>query len=110
VLHGVENQWEAPFFYSDEHSVFFVQGDELVWNDSWFEFFYEVGHVVGFELKEIPYLYEEPVIPDLRDPVINPWVEVVNQHYTTLIADNTQFDFEGVAFNAGGVAGGMGGH
>ena len=109
VMHPVENQWEAPFFYSDEHSVFFVQGDELVWNDSWFDVFYDPGPVVHIAVKDIPVLYEQPVIPDKGDPVINPWVEVVNPNFNTIITDNTQFEFEGTAFNARGRVGVKGG-
>src|SRR6266536_1747067 len=44
VMHPTENQWEAPLFYSDERSIFFIAPDERVdlvadyewyyWNDT----------------------------------------------------------------------------
>jgi hypothetical protein len=102
ILAPVENQWEAPFIYSDEHSVFIVQGDELVWDKGWFDHFYDPGPIAQTEIKDIPQLYEEPVILDKGDPVIHPWVEVVDPNYTTIIKDNTAFDFEGTMFNATG--------
>ena len=102
VMHAVENQWEAPFFYSDEHSVFFVQGDELIWDDSWFDVFYDVGPAVHLELPDLPLLYEEPVIPDLGDPVINPFVDVVNPNFSQVIKGSAPFVFEGVTFDPKG--------
>jgi hypothetical protein len=102
VLHPTENQWEAPLFYSDEHSVFTLQGDESVWNRSWFDIYYDLGPITAIELQEIPRLYEQPVIEEKGDPVINPWVEVVNPHFTTIIKDARNFEFGGVEFNAGG--------
>jgi hypothetical protein len=67
LMHPVQNQWEAPFVYSDEHSLFSVHPDERIqyvpdydgfyWNDSW-------ATMVPPELLEIPPLEEEPVVID----------------------------------------------
>ena len=85
-----------------EHSVFTLQGDESVWNRSWFDIYYDLGPITAIELHEIPRLYEQPVIEEKGDPVINPWVEVVNPHFTTIIKDARNFEFGGVEFNAAG--------
>jgi hypothetical protein len=105
VMHGVENQWEAPFFYSDEHSIFVVQGDEVVWNESWFDVFYDVGPAIHFKVDEVPKYYEKPVIGKPGDPVINPWEAVVNPNFTQVIKGSDTFVYEGVAFDAKGRAG-----
>lgn len=105
VMHPVENQWEAPFFYTDEHSVFFVSADELVRSiairePGYYLDFVDVG--VRDRIKKIPKIYEKPVIPKPGDPVIKPWVDVINTDYKTIITDNSTFEFGGVTFDARG--------
>jgi hypothetical protein len=116
LMHPVENQWEAPLFYNDEHGIFVAQGAERVWDESWLEVLYDPGPVVLLDPDDIPPLYEQPEIPDKGDPVIDPWVDVVNPNFTTIIKDNTTFAFDGASFDAKGRigaelgAGGIGGH
>ncbi len=102
LLHPVENQWEAPFFYSDEHSVFSVQGHERLWSRPWFDVFYDPGPATPIHVGDIPPLYEEPALPGKGDPVIDPWVEVVNPNFTTIVRDAKTFVFDGAEFNAQG--------
>ncbi|MEY2512820.1 MAG: hypothetical protein QOJ89_178, partial [bacterium] len=102
LLHPVENQWEAPLLYSDEHAVFLLQGDEVVWSRAWLDTFYDVGQAIKVKLEDLPPLYEKPLKPDLGDPVIDPWVDVVNPNFTTIIKDNAPFAFAGATFNARG--------
>ncbi len=64
AMHPTENQWEAPFFYADEHSTFYVRPDERV-----FDFGRIVDYVpIPFDpiVVEIPPLYEQVVIPNPR--------------------------------------------
>jgi len=112
LMHPVENQWEAPLFYSDEHSIFFVNPDEHVdlvahydgyfWNDV-------PSVVVPPDRLKIPPMYEEPVIPDPIGPVAHPLVDLINPQYQRAIGDNSQFAFGGAAFDAQGLVskGGM---
>jgi hypothetical protein len=106
VMHPVENQWEAPFFYTDEHSVFFVSGEELLGSilvlDGYYDDFFEP--IDKDRLREIPKLTEKPVIPKPGDPgpVIVPFENVINPNYRAVIANNSTFEFAGASFDARG--------
>ena len=102
LMHPIDNQWDAPFFYSDEHSLFFVEAREVIWDRSWLDIFYDTGPSIAFDIDEIPPVYEKPVIPNRGDPVINPWEKVVNQNFETIITDNDPFTFDGKTFDANG--------
>jgi hypothetical protein len=107
LMHPVENQWEAPLFYSDEHSVFFISPDEHVdlvrhydgyfWNDL-------IVATVPPDRLKIPPMYEEPVIPDPIGPIAHPLVDLINPQYEHAIGDNSQFAFGGTSFDAQGIA------
>lgn len=109
LMHPIDNQWNAPFFYSDEHSVFSVEAREVIWDDSWLDIFYDNGPSVVFTIDDIPPVYEKPVIPHRGDPVINPWESSVNPNFKTIIKDNVGFSFDGAVFDAGGLRAGIGG-
>jgi hypothetical protein len=107
LMQRVENQWEAPLFYNDERSIFFISPDEHVdmvnkyngyfWND--------LGVLtIPPERVKITPLYEQPVIPDPIGPVINPLVDLIHPRYERAISDNTQFAFGGTMFDAQGIA------
>jgi len=103
VMHPVANQWEAPFFYADEHSTFFVTPDERV------ETFISARPYVPMPdpvatLPKIPDLREKPAIVNPLDPVWNPpWADFVKPNIDNVISDNVTFEFDGVAFGALGV-------
>jgi hypothetical protein len=107
LMHPVENQWEAPVFYNDEHSIFFAKPDEhvqLVWNYTgyfWNDIAAQMTPPVSIR---IPPLYERPVIPDPIGPISNPLVDLVHPNYDRAISDNNQFVFGGAAFDARGIA------
>jgi hypothetical protein len=106
LMHPVQNQWEAPLFYADENSTFFISGDERVelvlhydgyfWNDIVTEF-------PRPDKVKIPPLYEQPVIRDPLGPVEHPLETVINRNYERVISDNTPFAYGDVAFDARGV-------
>jgi hypothetical protein len=115
LMHPVQNQWEAPFVYSDEHSLFSVHPDERIqyvpdydgfyWNDSW-------ATMVPPELLEIPPLEEEPVVIDPVGPIINPVDVLVNPvldqvmvkpALERVIRSEGHFVYQGVAFGAHGI-------
>jgi hypothetical protein len=104
IMHPVANQWQAPLFYSDEHSVFFIGADERVnlgfggfyWNES-------DAVLVSPERIEIPELYEKPAIEDPVGPVINPLENLINPYYEQVINNNSVFVYRGTAFDANGV-------
>jgi hypothetical protein len=104
VMHPIENQWEAPFFYADEHSTFFVRPDERV-----FDFSQIVDYVplpLDPIIVDIPPLFEQVVIPDPLDPIWNPpWTNLVNPNISNVIGANVSFELDGVQFNALGLMG-----
>lgn len=107
LMHPVENQWEAPFVYSDEHSLFSVHPDEHIqsvpnydgffWNDS-------LVSRIPPELLHVPRLEERPVVPDPLGPVTNPLDILVNPAIERVIRDNSVFFYQGTTFDANGIA------
>jgi hypothetical protein len=94
------NPWELPLFYSDERSVFFVQGDEQQYREST-RHYYVDDFLLDAGVLALPHLYEEPVkpkIPKPGDPVIDP-------QWALQIPGNTVFVFGGTTFDAGGAVG-----
>jgi hypothetical protein len=106
IMHPVANQWEAPLFYSDEHSVFFISPDERIKSLHFYDGYYlndaESVHV-PVEKIDIPPLYEQPVITDPRGPIVNPLENFINQNYEQTISNNNEFVYRGTAFDANGV-------
>jgi hypothetical protein len=106
LMHPVENQWEAPLFYSDERSVLFLSPDERVqtvphysgyfWNDV-------AAYALPPDEMKIAPIYEQPVIKDPIGPVVNQLQNLVNPNYERVINDNHAFVFGGVSFDARGV-------
>ncbi|MEA2964892.1 MAG: hypothetical protein QOI46_4990, partial [Alphaproteobacteria bacterium] len=107
VMHPVENQWEAPVFYNDEHSIFFVRPDErvdMVWKHNGY-FWNDIPAQVTPPINiKIPPLYERPVIPDPIGPISNPLADLIHPNYDRAISDNNQFVFGGAAIDARGIA------
>jgi hypothetical protein len=98
IVNPAENPWELPLFYSDEHSVFVVEGDESV--SAELPHYYVEDFVLHFDgvVPKIPELQEEPVrpvIPRPGDPLINP-------NYKFVIPDNDEFEYAGTTFDARG--------
>jgi hypothetical protein len=111
----VENQYEAPISYADEHSTFFIAPDENVFTPIWgFDFYYPIKEAPV--LIDIPILIEKPVkdwIPEeilhFDDKMIagNPWeknaeLNTINLNYTKVLATTQPFTFGNVAFDANG--------
>lgn len=109
ILQPAENQWEAPWFYSDEHGTFFVAPDEFVREFVDVDEFFWPLKPFKPDIGKYTELYEQPVIPNPLDPVWNPnpLVEVVNPNFRVVLPVNSSFDFEGVAFDARGIATGV---
>ena len=107
LMQRVENQWEAPLFYNDERSIFFISPDEHVDMVSKYDGYYwnDLGVLtIPPDRFKITPLYEQPVIPDRIGPVINPLVDLIHPRYERAISDNTQFAFGGTLFDAQGIA------
>ena len=120
LLQLVENQWEAPFFYSDEHSTFFVTPDERVrMVDEYDGYFAEIFTEVADRVV-IPPLYEVPV-PDPISPAILPEGPIfdavgpvvvrpgeglaggINRKAQTVLPDSSEFNYGGAAIGAHGI-------
>jgi len=104
LMHPIENQWEAPFFYADEHSTFFVKPDERVFD------FVQIVDYVPVPLDpiavEVPPLVEQVVTLDPRDPIWDPgWTKLVNPNLKNVIGENVSFELDGEHFNALGLMG-----
>ncbi len=102
VMHPIENQWEAPFFYADEHSTFLVKPDERIVNWSMI-----IDYVpIPFEpvVVEVPPLYEQVVVIGPPDPIWDPgWTKLVNPNLKNVIGENVSFELDGVRFDALGL-------
>lgn len=116
TYHPVENQFEAPLAYADEHSTFFLQAYEKVSRSIRdFEGYYPLGEL-PVKYEDIPVLVERPVagwppedlvnIPD--DVVINnPWRwgdkgAQLNVNYQKVLPTDDIFTFGDTQFDAGG--------
>jgi hypothetical protein len=104
VMHPIENQWEAPFFYADEHSTFHVRPDERV-----FDFSLVVDYVpipLDPIVVDIPPLVRQVVVENPRDPIWDPaWSKLVNPNLMNVIGENVSFKLDGVRFDALGLMG-----
>jgi len=111
----VENQFEAPISYADEHSTFFVKPDENVFASIWgFNDYYPIKETPV--LIDIPILVEKPIKNWIPEEIINidntviagnPWEKNtsqinVNLNYTKLLATEQTFAFGDTTFGAGG--------
>jgi hypothetical protein len=102
VMHRVENQWEAPFFYADEHSTFYVQGDETHHTVR------DVDDYIPIAVAATPIhlddLYEEVIVERPLDPIWDPpWKRLVNPRITTVLAADVSFELDGQRFDALGL-------
>jgi hypothetical protein len=103
MMSPIANQWQAPFFYADEHSVFLVRGHEVLWHESTMKHYYQLDSP-KYALDDIPSLLEQPAYLEHVEPGIQPSVALVNKNFTTIIGDDRQFQFAGATFDAGGRA------
>src|SRR6185436_20849356 len=121
LLQKVGNQWEAPFFYYDEHSTFFVTPDERIRMVREYDgYFVEIPPKLP-DVVVIPPLYEVPVlVPDPIGPVTHPegpfLVRVspvvrpgeglaggINRKAQTVLPNSSQFNYGGAAIGAHGI-------
>jgi hypothetical protein len=117
LRHITENQWQAPFVYHDERSVFVAQPEEINIPPLWiYQGFYDIGIYEKPDYKvKIPPMVEKPVIvkppkrgiPDPAGPVVNPepWQQVVtnfNDNYKTVLPTAGSFNFDQGNFRPGG--------
>jgi len=102
VMHPVENQWEAPYLYADEHSTFVVQPDERF--VSYWDHIDYVPILFDPVVVDVPPLREQVTIPDPRDPIWNPpWADLVNPNLKAVVGNTDVFDFGGATFGALGL-------
>src|SRR5690606_25439365 len=90
----VENQFEAPLSYADEHSTFFVKPDEETFIPLRIYDFY-------YPIYEAPVLYED--IPVLVDKPIKGWPppeEIVNFGEEVMLTDTWNWSKEAIRINA----------
>jgi hypothetical protein len=104
LMHPVENQWEAPFVYADEHSTFLATPDERVFN------FSIVVDYVPIPLDpvkiDIPALLEQVKVVNPRDPIWDPpWTRLVDTNFKNVIGEDMSFELDGVQFGALGLKG-----
>ena len=121
LRHIIENQWEAPVFYDDEHSTFFIKPDEELTIPLWrYDGYYDLGIYEKFTPElEIPPLVEKPVpkwpptrgtIFEKEDMVSNPWetndsIVNKNNNYKNVMISTKHFVSGDVKFGVGGKIG-----
>jgi hypothetical protein len=106
VMHPVENQWEAPFFFADEHATFHVQPDERHTSFIDIDWYVPLTPMEPEVVFNIPPLYEEVVVPNPRDPIWNPqWRELVSPTITKVLGHGKAFDLDGTTFGIQGLVG-----
>ncbi|WP_028978199.1 neuraminidase-like domain-containing protein [Sporocytophaga myxococcoides] len=99
------NQWEAPFFYRDERSIFYGQPDEELVPIKDFTGYYDFGILTVPPIKEIPQLAEKPKFKDPKGPVVNPWDGLAitsNPNYTVILPSTDIFSLGKVNFGVDG--------
>lgn len=106
TLEITENPWQAPFFYYDEHSTFFVKpAEQIVMVDEYIWYYVDLPPP---EVVYVPPIYEVPIpIPDPIGPVIKPPIDGlaggINPRAQVVIPDNTRFAYGGATFDARGI-------
>ena len=116
VRHIVENQFEAPLSYADEHSTFFVAPDEETYiSVRIYDDYYPI-YEVPFLYEDIPVLVVKPIpgwppeeeLQFGEEVVINnPWdwnKESIktNTNFSKMLPVNDTFNFEGTEFGTAG--------
>jgi Neuraminidase-like domain/Salmonella virulence plasmid 28.1kDa A protein len=117
IRHIVENQWQAPFVYLDERSVFLAQPTEVDTPPLWrYLGYYDIGVVAAptYKLK-IPPMVEKPVFvkpiprgyPDTGQPAVDPspWEQVItsaNNNYKSVLPSIGSFKYDQASFGVGG--------
>lgn len=116
LMHPAENQWNASFFYRDEHSQFFVEPTEKVVLVREETGYYFPTTPVVVEAVDIPPLIEQSQLPDPAGPVINPGDFFINNPAIQVtLPVEASFQFGNLLFggagqvNAGQLGGARGG-
>jgi hypothetical protein len=120
LQHSIENQWEAPIFYDDEQSTFFIKPDEDIIIPLWrYDGYYDLGIYEKFTpALEIPPLVEKPILKwppkgtvfQKEDIVSNPWEineSIVNKNtnYKNVMVSDKTFVSGDAKFGVGGKIG-----
>ena len=101
IRHVADNQWEAPFFYNDEHSTFQVTPSEritLTLED--YHDYYDLGSLI--DQSEIPPLQENGYKPDPIGPISDPFEKYTAPSYTMTLPGSGLFMFDQVTFGSAG--------
>jgi hypothetical protein len=119
LRHPVVNQYQAPFFYNDERSIFFVQPTEKDITPLWkYVGYYDIGLVQVNAAVKIPPLLEKPVayvppeeiVKGVGDPIFDPWntlQNTVNPNFDKILPGTASFAFDKSSFSVGGNAAGF---
>ncbi|HRP31190.1 MAG TPA: neuraminidase-like domain-containing protein [Agriterribacter sp.] len=114
--HPVENQFEAPLSYADEHSTLFVKPDEELYTPlRLYEEYYPV-YEAPFLYEEIPLLVDKPIKGWPPEEMVDPAEEVIltdkwtwnkeairtNANYNKMLPVNDTFNYEGTIFDTAG--------
>ena len=117
----VENQFEAPLCYADEHSTFFVKPDEDTFIPvSIFNGYYGLAEI-GILYKDIPVLVDKPFKAWPPEEMVNIGDDVIlndkwnwnketiktNVNYNKMLPVTDNFNYEGTVFGTGGINKGL---
>ncbi|MEO8416935.1 MAG: neuraminidase-like domain-containing protein, partial [Ginsengibacter sp.] len=115
--HPVENQFEAPLSYADEHSTFFVQPDEATFTPvGRYDGYYGIFET-GIRYTDIPVLVDKPIkgwppeeVVHIGDDVIlndkwnwNKEAIKTNANFNKVLPVTDTFNYNGAEFGTGGI-------
>ncbi|PSL45405.1 virulence plasmid A protein [Chitinophaga niastensis] len=120
LRHEVQNQWQAPFVYHDEQSVFFVQPNEQDIAPIWvYTGYYDMGNysMANYKVNILPPV-ERPVLTvpvkrgDPLQPVmdVSSWQQAIttaNSNYNIVLPAAGNFSFDQATFGIGGKVPGL---
>jgi hypothetical protein len=100
VMHPIDNQFEAPLYYDDDHATFVLTpAERVIYVPEYRGYYYNDNPVI----VHIPPIYEQPQLPDPAGPVENPLGTLIDPGYANVITDNRAFSYGGATFTAGGI-------
>jgi hypothetical protein len=101
IRHVADNQWEAPFFYNDEHSTFQVTPSErITLTLDQYDDYYDLGSLIDH--LDIPPLEENGYKPDPIGPISDLFEKYTAPSYTMALPGSGLFMFDQVTFGSAG--------
>ena len=117
LRHPVENQYESPLSYADEHSTLFIQPDESTFIPiNRFDGYYGLAET-GIRYSDIPVLVDKPIKGWPPEEVVNIGDDIIlndkwnwnketiktNANFNKVLPVTDTFNYQGAVFGTGGI-------